>query len=394
MKILVATTLYPNASMPNHGVFVENRLKAYLRKYDADVRVIAPAPWFPSRSERFGRYSAWARAPRHEFRAGLAIDHPRYLLPPKIGMNYVPHSLEKCFFRAASDLIEGGWNFDLIDAHYFFPDGVALANVAKRLGKPVVITARGTDVNRIPDFPKPRRRIIDAAHMADAVITVADALRDALIDLGAPAAKITTLRNGVDLKRFAPQDRQTARKNLGVDGPVIVSVGHLVERKGHHHVIEALRDIDGATLLIAGDGEERKALEALAKTLNVADRVRFLGAVPHSEIASVYAAADLLVLASAREGWANVLLEAMACGTPVVATDVWGAREVVKTPAAGRLAQAGDVASIVGAVKEILNCPPDRDATRAYAEGFSWDETVDGMNEIFRALTDKHEQAA
>ncbi|MEM9495621.1 MAG: glycosyltransferase family 4 protein [Pseudomonadota bacterium] len=386
MKILVLTTLFPNAALPHHGVFVENRLRAYLEKYSADVRVVAPAPWFPSRHERFGRYSAWARTPRSETRNGLPIDHPRYLLPPKIGMNYVPHSLEKCFLRAIEDVCSDGWDFDLIDAHYLYPDGVAAAAVAKRLGKPIILTGRGTDINLIPEYEKPRARILGAVSQAHAVITVAEALREKLINLGAAAEKITTLRNGVDLSVFHPIDQTEARAQLGLpSGDVIACVGHLTERKGHHHVIDALAQLSGATLIIAGDGEERRSLEARAAAKGVGERVRFLGSVPHDKLADVYSAATVFALASSREGWPNVLLEAMACGAPVVASNVWGAGEIVKTQEAGRLVPYGDVAALAGALAATLENPPDRRATRAYAEGFSWEETADGMHEIFRS---------
>ena len=115
----------------------------------------------------------------------------------------------------------------------------------------------------------------------------------------------------------------------------------------------------------------------------MAARVRFLGAVPHAELAALYGAADALVLASSREGWANVLLEAMACGTPVVATDIWGTPEVVADPAAGRLVPERTPAALAAAVAALLADPPARAATRRYAERFSWDATVEGQLALF-----------
>ncbi len=386
MNILMLTTLFPNAAMPNHGIFVENRLKAFLKVKAADVRVVAPAPWFPLENPRFGQYAAWARVPLTEQRGGLPIDHPRYFLPPKIGMSYAPSALERCFFRAASTLQDKGWDFDLIDAHYFYPDGVAAARVAKRLGKPLVITARGSDINLIPQYAGPKRQILRAAETANAIVTVADALRAELISLGAPADKITTLRNGVDLEQFQPLDRDAIRQKMKLTGPVIASVGHLIGRKGHHVVIEALSRLPDATLLIAGEGEKRGALEALARTHGVSDRVRFLGAQPHDKMAEIYSAADVLALASSREGWPNVLLEAMACGTPAVASDVWGSKEVITAPEAGRLVPAIDAEKLADAIQDLIENPPLRSATRTYAEQFSWDATANSLKDIFKAV--------
>ncbi len=389
MRILVFTTLYPNAAAPTHGVFVENRLHAYLKKYDADIRVVAPVPWFPFSHGVFGRYASFARAPAHEVRDSIAVYHPRYWLAPKIGMTRAPYSLAACLRRTLDALRAEGWTPDLIDAHYLYPDGAAAAAVARERNIPLALTARGSDVTLLPEYDEPCARILDAVVEADAVITVADALKTRLVDLGAPAEKIETLRNGVDLDLFRPLDRERIHRVLDLSGPVLVSVGHLIERKGHHLVIDALADIPEATLLIVGDGEERRALKRQAKRLGLADRVRFAGAVPHRDLVDIYNAADVLVLASSREGWPNVLLEAMACGTPCVATDVGGNAEVVSSPGAGLLAPARTAEAIAGAVNKLLAAPPARSATRAHAEAHSWNETVYGMHGIFSELAGK-----
>lgn len=389
MKFLVFTTLFPNAAMPAHGVFVENRLRAFRARHDCDVKVIAPVPWFAFRNETFGRYATWARVPEREWRDGVEMLHPRYILPPKIGMGYAPHALARCLRKTIDELAREGWDFDFIDAHYLYPDGVAAVEVAMALGKPVAVTARGSDVSLLPDYPGPRRKILNAVVNADAVMTVAQALKDELVRLGAPEKKISVLRNGVDLERFRLLDRAAIRKGMSLSGLVLLSAGHLIDRKGHDLVIDALCAIPEATLLITGDGERRAALEARARTQGVGKRVRFLGAVAPDEMPQLYNAADILVLASSREGWPNVLLEAMACGTPCIATDVGGSREVIREPAAGRLVESRTPDAIAAAVKATLASPPDRDAARRYAEAHSWDETVDGMATIFSKLTEK-----
>lgn len=393
MRILTLTTLYPNAAAPSHGVFVENRLRTFSARHGAELRVIAPVPWFPVAAEWAGAYGRHARAPLAEVRRGLALSHPRYAIPPKIGMTYAAHALERCFYGAARKVLDSGWDFDLIDAHYLYPDGIAAVRAARRLGKPVVVTARGTDVSYLPRFPRQKAMILEAVRGADAVIAVAEALKDELVRLGAPAGKVRVLRNGVDLALFRPFDRDAIRARLGVSGDVIASVGHLTRRKGHHLVIEALAALPGATLLIAGGGEEHAALERLARRLGVADRVRFLGPLAHEDLAEIYNAADVLALASSREGWPNVLLEAMACGTKAVASPVWGSSEVIKAPAAGRLAAAQTAAAMADALRQALADPPARAATRAYAEGFSWDETSDALREVFETVIERSRAA-
>jgi len=260
--------------------------------------------------------------------------------------------------------------------------------LGRALGKPVVLTARGSDVSQLPAHPAAGRAIRAAIRGADALIAVSAGLKDGLVALGADPARVTVLRNGVDLDLFRPPaDRAAARAALGLGpGPVLLSVGLLIPRKGHHHVIAALPRLPGHQLLILGEGPERGALEAQARALGVAARMRLPGAVPHAALPALYGAADAMVLASSREGWANVLLEAMACGTPVVASPAWGCREAVRAPEAGLVLDAVTPETIAEGVRRLLRDPPDRAATRRYAEGFGWEETTQGQLDLFRRV--------
>jgi glycosyltransferase involved in cell wall biosynthesis len=388
MNILSFTTLYPNAAQPVHGVFVENRLRRLVETGKVSLTVVAPVPWFPFSSKAFGNYAVYSKVPAHEVRHGIEIFHPRYRVIPKVGMNVAPALLYRGT-RALVRRLAKERGAQLLDAHYFYPDGVAAAKLAAEMGLPLTVTARGTDLNLIPEFEVPRRQIQQAAKAADALITVCDALRKPLLDMGIDSGKITTLRNGVDLDLFRPLDRMAARNRWGAEGRTIVSVGGLIERKGHHLVIEALKSLPGASLLIAGEGEEHAALERRIAGLGLTGRARLVGQVAHESLPSLYNAADALVLASSREGWANVLLEAMACGTPVAATDVWGTAEVVQAPEAGVLVQERSAAGIAAGLKTLFANPPDRAATRTYAEGFGWEPTTDGQLRIFERLIGK-----
>jgi glycosyltransferase involved in cell wall biosynthesis len=382
MKLLTVTTLYPNAVAPEHGVFVENRLDAWRRYSGGEARVIAPVPWFPSKAAIFGHYGRYAAAPKAETRRSIDVAHPRYFLPPRIGMNYAPLALARIMEREARAALADGYDFDLIDAHYLYPDGVAAVRAARRIGKPVVLTARGSDVTLFPDFPRQRDLILDAVRRADAVIAVAAALKNKLIELGAPAEKITVLRNGVDLALFRPLDRIEIRRRMGLSGNVVASVGSLIERKGHDMAIRALEMLPDATLLISGQGPEEASLKALAERSGVGNRVRFLGQVAHEALVEIYNAADALILASTREGWPNVLLESMACGTRAVAADVGGCAEVVTTPAAGRVVKERTGEAFAAALREVL-AAPIRAETRAHAAAHSWDETSRGLSELY-----------
>jgi glycosyltransferase involved in cell wall biosynthesis len=218
------------------------------------------------------------------------------------------------------------------------------------------------------------------------VIAVSRALKRSLKQLGVDASKIFVLRNGVDADRFRPLDRNAERAKLDVGGRMLLSVGNLVELKGNDLVIRSLTALPETTLLLVGDGPDRSRLESLAREVGVAHRVRFVGPVAQSELSRYYSAADALVLASSREGWPNVLLEAMACGTPVVAARVGGTPEIVTSRAAGVLFEPRTAEALAEAVRGLLECPPGRDDTRRHAEGFSWDETTQGQLGLFRRI--------
>jgi glycosyltransferase involved in cell wall biosynthesis len=388
VRTLTFSTLFPNAEQPSHGIFVENRLRHLVASGAVETRVVAPVPWFPSDHPLFGAYARYARVPSAESRHGIKILHPRFAVIPKIGMTAAPLLLYLGARSAVRAMLAEGWSFDLIDAHYFYPDGVAAVLLGRELGRPVVITARGTDINLVPEHAASRRMIRWAAAHADAMITVCEALRSRLVALGADPARVRTLRNGVDLAVFRPCDRTAARARYGIapDASAVLSVGHLIPRKGHDIVIEAVARLPNTVLLVAGEGPERAKLEALARKLGMEERVRLLGQLPHSELPELYSAADVLVLASSREGWANVLLEAMACGTPVVASEVWGTPEVVAHPAAGLLVHERSGAAFGVALEQLLVRPPDRAATRVYAEGFGWEPTTAGQIEVFDSV--------
>jgi glycosyltransferase involved in cell wall biosynthesis len=385
LRVLTFTTLYPNSAMPQHGIFVENRLRHLAASGEVSARVLAPVPFFPFASERFGAYGSFARVPRQEERFGITVDHPRFLTIPKAGMNVAPYLLFAGARRALGRLLHAGHRFDLIDAHYFYPDGVAAVMLGRAFGLAVTVTARGSDVNLIPDYAVPRRMICRAAAQADGVISVSSALAEKLSGLGVDRARITVLRNGVDPRVFRP----VAPYQVDDAAPQrhrIVSVGNLVPLKGHNLVIEALQELPEVGLWIVGAGPERSCLEAQARALGVAGRVRFLGRVPPQRMPEVYSAADVLVLASEREGWPNVLLEAMACGARVVTTDVSDVADLVNTPAAGTWVRERSPLSLATALQRVLNDPVSRAATRSHALEYTWDATTSGQIGLFREI--------
>jgi len=389
VRILTFTTLYPSSLQPQHGIFVETRLRKLVDSGRIEARVVAPCPWFPFRSARFGRYSVFAQIPRTEVRHALDIDHPRYPVLPKIGMSFAPLALAAAILPMLGRQIRAGRDFDLIDAHYFYPDGVAAVILGRVLERPVVVTARGSDLNVIAKHAIPRRWIRWAAQKAAGLVSVSNGLRRRLVELGIAAERVRVLRNGVDLTLFQPQERARKRQSLAFTKPTLLAVGNLVALKRHILMIEALSQLPGIDLVIVGDGPERGAIEKLAHELGVGDRVRLLGRVPQIQLPEIYSAADLLLLVSTSEGWPNVLLESMACGTPVIAANIDGIADIVASREAGSILPDATPRGIAEAIRDLLAAPPSREATRRYAEQFDWRSTTEGQIALFHDILDR-----
>lgn len=374
MKVLVLSSLYPNDVQRRHGIFIEHRI-AHTRAPGDEFRVMAPVPWFPSASPRWGAYADYARAPRQAHRRGLDIAYPRYPVIPRVGMTAAPWLMAAALARPIARL-RRSFDFDVIDSYYLYPDGVAAGLLARWFDRPFVMSALGTDVSLIPDWRAERAMILRAVERSAATTTVAAALRDALIGMGASPAKLSVVEHGVDLDLFRPPaDRAAIRAELGLTGPAVLSVGHLIDRKGHDFAIRAVAGLPGVTLLIAGDGPREGSLRDLAASLGLGERVRFLGHVDQHRLPALYGAADVTASCSDREGIANVLLESLACGTPLVATPVWGSPEVVRVPEAGLLVAERSVEAIRDGLARLLADLPDRAATRRFGERYDWNET-------------------
>ncbi len=395
IHLLVFTSLYPNAAQPRHGIFVEERLRHLVDSGRVTATVVAPVPWFPFRHRRFGAYAAFAAVPTHEKRHGMQVLHPRYPVIPKVGMSFAPFLMYRALLPTLRRMRANRTDFDLIDAHYFYPDGVAAALLGVALGKPVVITARGSDVNVIAHHRRSGKQIRWAADHAAAVVAVSRALKDKLVTLGADAERITVLRNGVDLDQFRPRDRSAIRMKLALAGPVWLAVGNLIELKGVHITLAALAKVPNATLLVVGQGPEAARLRQLADRLGVAGRVRFLGSLAHADLCDYYNAADVMVLASSREGMPNVVLESLACGTPVIAAPFDGVTELMNVPEAGEIAEERSSDAIGEAWRLLRDRAPQRADTRRHAESLGWGPTISAQCALYeRVLSETSAGAA
>ncbi len=379
MRILTFTSLFPNTVQREHGIFVLQRVAHLARWPGNEIKVVAPVPYFP-RWLRIDGWHEFSLVPHTEWTGGLEVFHPRYPLLPNISMPLHGLLMFLSSVRRVRQLHRGK-AFDCVDAHYVYPDGLAATLLGKMLGIPVIVSARGTDMNLFPRYRTIRPMIRWTLRQAAGSIAVCSALKQVMVDLGGPNLDVEVIGNGVDLTRFEPLDRAAARCKLGLpaEGRMVVSVGALIPRKGQHFLVRAFADVKrefpDARLYIVGGGESRGKLQGLVHEFCLGGSVFLMGNRPNDELKYWYSASDLSCLVSSREGWANVLLESLACGTPVVATNVWGAPEVLDSPGLGLLVNQ-DVESIAAGVATALGTAWNRDALVCRARQRTWDSVA------------------
>ena len=396
-RIVVFSTLFPNSAQPNAGVFIRERMFRVGKKLP--IIVIAPTPWFPFQNIiRIFKPYFRPPAPAYEEQQGVQVFYPRFLCIPGVfkfmdgffmalGSIRLMLKLKKCF------------GFNVIDAHFAYPDGKAATILSRWLRVPVTITLRGTEIRHSKEWLR-GRLLKKSLKDATQIFSVSTSLKKHVVGLGIDSSKIEVVGNGVDTEKFFPMDARAVREKLGlpVNAKVIVTVGALVERKGIHRVLSILPFLFKTHpnlhyLIVGSGGAEGDWTERLKKQVNdlkLQDNVHFVGAKPPEELKMFLSAADLFVLPTRNEGWANVLLEAMACAIPVIASDVGGNSEVINQSALGTIVPFGDQKALLAAVDNGLTKEWDKLFIQNYARENSWDSRVDILVEAFGGIVNSY----
>lgn len=367
IRLLTFTNLYPSEARPRHGIFVEQRLRRLVETGRVRANVVVPVPHPP--------WSARSALPAATVRHGIAVRYCGFPAVRGLTTLWHPRLMARAARSAVAALRSAG-EIDAIDAHFLYPDGVAAALLGADFDLPVLMTARGSDVNVALRERVAGRSIRWAAGRAAAIIAVSGALRDVMVAQGIPAERITVLRNGVDLDLFKPGEHAALRAELGINGLTLLAVGNLVVEKGVDLVLRAFAELPQARLVVIGSGPEAGPLRALAGTLGVGDRIRWMSPMSQAQLARYYSAVDITVLGSMREGMPNVVLESLACGTPVVATAVGGTPEVLTDDVAGRLVHERTPGAFASACRKVLEVPTDRLAVREFARRYGWQAPI------------------
>jgi teichuronic acid biosynthesis glycosyltransferase TuaC len=394
-RILVVSAAFPSVAQPGYGIFVKERVRALADLPGYEVRVIAPVPYFPP-IRRFAKWYIWSQFPKQEIVNGLTVMRPRYVLPPKVGHYFQAYLMYRAIRRAAARMRQE-FDFDVVDGHFAYPSGVAAAWTGHTFGKPVVITGRGEDMHRFVKQPIVGPQVRKALRQAAYCIGVSQEIAQTMQAHGASPERLAVISNGVNCETFRPQPQDQARHTLGLplDAKIVLSVGDRFENKGFHLLLEALPAIRRQhpnTLLVIVGGPPRfgtdytPEIEQRIQALGLADCVRLPGSRPHSELVSWYNAADIFALLSAREGSPNVLMEALACGTPTVATPVGGVPQVLEDESLGILLPERSVAAAADGLVSALSRDWDRPAIRRILERRSWRHTALQIHHIFQSI--------
>jgi teichuronic acid biosynthesis glycosyltransferase TuaC len=377
LRILSLSCVYPNPNDSGFGLFVRSRLRHVSR--DAEIKVIAPVAQidFATKGQPlFGRRGI----PFQRWDEGLHIIHPAWIYPPG-GYAINPVLLFLRLLPLAVELRKS-FDFQLIDAHFAFPDGIAAGLLSKALGVPFTVTLRGSEVVHA-GYAWRRKLMAWSLRRASRVITVSERLREFAISAGVDADKAKTIPNGVDSTMFFPRDREYCRRKHGIlpNARVVLSAGTLLELKGHHRVARAVAGLRqrglNLELIIAGrEGRYESELRSQIADLGLAQHVRLMGEISPGDLAEVMAACDVFCLASSREGWPNVVHEAMACGAPVVATDVGAVKDLVASPDYGLVIPVGDGDALEQALFRAFEIHWDRESISAWAHSRTWDHVA------------------
>ncbi len=395
----MVTTSYPRYPGDRIGTFVEP-IAHGVAALGHEVHVVLP--WHPLLT-RAGR-------------EGDIHFHPfRYAPVARLNVFGYADSLESDVrmrsraYLAAPFALAAGWRAvgkvaretgaTIVHGHWVIPSGVLASTAAGN--RPVVISLHGSDVYVAERLGPARRAARAAFARADWVTACSDDLRNRAILLGSPADRSETMPYGVDALRFQPDAgaRAELRQQLGVhDGPLVFTAGRFVRKKGFEHLIDAVAELSdrwpGLVLAIAGGGDLEAELRTRAADRQVSDRIRFVGVLPHHDVPSYLAAADLVVVPSVVDeagnvdGLPNIVMEAMASGASLIATTAGGIPSVVASGRTGVLVPPADAGALASAMEALFRNPERRlemgrlareDARHRY----SWEEYVSHLDEVY-----------
>lgn len=401
LRVLVLSHMYPSKASPisKMSMFIHHPVR-HLIALGCEVMVVSPVPYTSSFLATNERRKGYLETPSHDVIDGVPVIYPRYLRPPG-SLFHAPSTLTMYAGVLASiRRIVKEFSPQLIHTHTATPDGYVGLLLSQKLGIPIVVTLHGSDINVYPFRDRwtlwQTKRVLAEAHR---VIAVSKALKKAAEAIASPRVPIEVVYNGVDLQQFTfdPEARITIRQKLGIppDSVVLIFVGNVVREKGVEELMQSFcmlaSDFRELHLVVVGEGPALSGLTSKAEEVKLRNRVHFMGLRPHQEIPGWLSASDILILPSWSEGHPTVIIEAMACARPVVATKVGGIPETVEHGESGILVEEGDVRALTQAIAQLGSDSAKREAMgksgrRIVEQRFTWRKNAEKTIEVYREV--------
>jgi teichuronic acid biosynthesis glycosyltransferase TuaC len=395
LRVLVLSHMFPTSCNSTSGLFVLEQVKA-LRTLGVEMVTITPIPWPPPFLHFLPRVKKFLSVPLQATIDGLFVEYPRVPTLPGGRLFYLEGLFQYLSVRRLVGRYIKHKKIDLIHAHTIMPDGFAAMLLGREFGLPVVCTVHGSDISFYPHRNRPTLWATKAAlkrirHM----VTVSSDLKQKIFSMTG-ISQVEVIPNGADPRTFQPVNKVEARRKLDLplDKKIVLFVGHLIEVKGVDYLLRAMCRLreKQASLFLVGEGNLRSSLVAMSRDLGLEEKCTFVGERPHDEIPLWLCAADCLVLSSLSEGLPTILVEAMFCNTPIVATDVGGVREIIDDGRTGLLVRSKEPLEIAHAIQRLLNNAEfashlAEQARSDAMDRLSWKTNATRMLGVYRAVT-------
>lgn len=384
MKIISVSHMFPNIVVPNNGVFVKERLKSISKLVDTNI--ISPLPYFPFRFF-FDKYKNFNKIPYRENFDSLEVYHPKFFLIPKYFKftdGYLYYWSTSSFFT--KKILEE--KIDLLDFHWVYPDAFAGLKLAQKYNKKIIVTIRGNESICYFENTLRKKLLVNTLRKVDHIIAVSNDMKNKVVgEYGVCENNITVIPNGIQPDKFKSIDRKQARRVCGLElnKKYILSLCRLSHEKGLEYLFEAFAclQVENVELIVVGDGPLKEKLLRMALDLKIDNKVKFIGSVLHEETMFWYNSADIYCLPSLWEGCPNVIIESLACGTPVVSTKVGGIPDLVPDEIYGVLVPEADSHSLAVALDYALEKKWDRKKIEQYGSRNTWDHVADKVVSVF-----------
>lgn len=394
LRVLTLTNMYPNSLNPGLGIFVHNQTK-YLLKTNCKFNVICPIPYVPKIKKFKHNKNSYACIPQNDTLDTIPVHYPRYIRPPGKWFHGLSCYTQYWGLKETVNLLIKKFKPHILHAHNATAAGYVGLILKRKYNLPLICSLRGSDINIYPHYGRfslwlTKKLILEA----DQLLSTSNALKEAANIIAKPKSEIRVVYNGCDMENFAYNEeyRIKIRKKIGISEreKTLIFVGSIAKTKGIFELVTAFLRLSSRysnlKLIFIGNGPDCLTLNNIRLSRNLTKKILVVGALPHTEIYKYLSAADYFVLPTYNEGLPNVVLEAMACGLPVVATRVGGIPEIV-TEDTGVLVPPKNIDKLEKGIENMILRKWRHNIIRKNIERFNWESNAKTTKKIYDEIS-------